>query len=193
MSMVRSITLLLAVMGICLTTACDHLEPGSNLDSVLPAVDLESLKRFHKCQISEGKIHESIRTSVPFPVELPDTPSSGKAVWSRLGNSCLKAAISERVYDGPSLIEFNHYDISVEAEIVRNICIDKPADGECATRPQNIGHVLYYQRLTKEMVGDSFRGKKITDVVSYDQESGAVTFSINGASYVYDSRTHAAL
>ncbi|MBQ0799045.1 MAG: hypothetical protein KBT63_07140 [Porticoccaceae bacterium] len=151
----------------------------------LPSMDIESEIAKSPCNPVEYDYSKDIISSVPVSIDLPEENSYGPANWTRLGKTCLKASISARLYRKPENQKYNHYTISVESPRVINRCISEPVDGKCETKETQVSSVLYYQRLTMNMVGTSFKGVTMSELVTFDEEKRKVTFLVNEKEYEF--------
>ncbi|WP_415901029.1 hypothetical protein [Neptuniibacter sp. QD48_11] len=105
------------------------------------------------------------------PFSLEEAEITGMSKQHYLGDTCLLATITSRVYVAKELRHKSYYRINVEVPMLSE---NRPSQG-----------VIFSRVLQENEVGDFFKGKSISEVVEYLPESRRVKFTINTKSFSY--------
>jgi hypothetical protein len=103
---------------------------------------------------------------------------SGRSHSAILGDTCLQASISTRVYISPELQDKNYYSLIVGVPTADDRCLgDKPP---IACKDSSVAYTTIFQRdISSESINDFFKGKSINDIIQYNPSNKKLTFNLN--------------
>ena len=110
--------------------------------------------------------------------------SSGISHTMHLGYKCIIAAVSTSVYEQPEYQSNNHYSITIQVPVEDNRCKEDIKPNFCKNNPISY-RVIFQRDLTDDIVGDAFKGKSMSDIVSFNNQTNKVVFTVANNSYEY--------
>jgi len=102
---------------------------------------------------------------------------SGRSHSTVLGDTCLQASISTRVYMSPDLQDKNYYSLIVGVPTADDRCLsDKPP---MACKASSVAYTTIFQRdISVDRINDFFKAKNIKDIIQYNASNNKLMFKL---------------
>ncbi len=110
--------------------------------------------------------------------------ASGVSHTMYLGYKCLIAAVSTTVYEQPEYQSNNHYSITIQVPVEDQRCKGEIKPNFCKHNLAS-NRVIFQRDLASDIVGDTFKGKSMSDIVSFNKQTNTVIFTVANNSYEY--------
>jgi len=111
-------------------------------------------------------------------------PATGVGRQLYLGKTCILASISTTVYTAPEDQLNNHYTISIQVPQADSRCVGEAKPNFCNNNP--ISYLVIFSRdFRAEEVGQSFRQKRMEDIINFDEKTKLVVFEVGSKKYEY--------
>jgi hypothetical protein len=151
----------------------------------LPALESNHFTKNDKCTHSTYPRNFHSVLDIGKSLHIQGEIASGISHSLLLSNTCIQASIATSVYLSEEFRDKSHYTISVQIPIKDQRCaVDNPPNS-CKSR-SNAFAVVFSRDFTKEEIGLYFKGKKLSDVISYNPEIKKVNFLINSKAFSYE-------
>ena len=184
--MIRILTVLIiaSVCGCDISTKHDTKNDWMYWGS-LPEQNPAHQMKLYSCKLVTYPISNMVMTE-SHEIDRPEPKKRIMGIPSAtyLGNTCIRASLIMMGYESPELRDSNFYTIEVSYPVPDERCTGP-------TRPIFCNHgapahrVAYSRELSSDEVGGFFNGKKISDVIKYDEASGLVRFFVGNQVYEF--------
>jgi hypothetical protein len=172
MKFVISIVFLLTLL------ACNKREPDPVFDwGNLPDLANDFAIQSKSCAHKSYSLGYFSTSEVQSTLHVKGERISGRSHSAILGDTCLHATISARVYMSPELQGKNYYSLRVGVPTADDRCIGDKLPAAC--KDSSVAYTTIFQRdISSESIKEFFKGKNINDIIQYNPSNKSLIFNL---------------